>query len=378
MGLRRARGARERAANGRLRPHAPRLISRALAALLGVGALASSPARADKLDPDLLHLCAPHTPPKGTLGGPVPECSWVQRAPGGQVQGVAFDADAESRFRSLMSELAVPLAPRLVVPAQTLGAAGFQISGELGTTTISRDRPYWNGVAGVQPENPASLRPDGWVTTVGVFVRKGLWLPLPAVEVGGGVVHLVDSQLLSWQGYAKLALHEGYSDWPLPSLAVRGAGAYVTGSEQARLKIASVDVIVSKGIGVLKTFRLEPFGGWSYLFIQARSGQIDATPSCDAYLVRTAPVGQTLGDYCAEAQRGTSNDSLANFTFPDQDTITRHRFFGGAKVKFATVFAALEYELVPAGRSRDGRRANGARDGSGKQEGVSLSAGFDF
>jgi hypothetical protein len=212
---------------------------------------------------------------------------------------------------------------------------------------------------------------------VGAFVRKGLWIPLPAVEIGGGVMHLLDSQLLSWQAYAKLALHEGFSDWPLPSLAVRGSGAYVTGSDQVRMKIGGLDVILSKGVGVLKTFRLEPFGGWSFLFIKARSGPIDTTPSCDAYLVRTAAMGQPLGDYCAEAQRGTSKDLAANFSLPDQSTITRHRFFGGAKLRFAIVFAALQYEIVPGGRSHDGK-PSGARDGSRKQEGLSLSAGFDF
>jgi hypothetical protein len=352
-------------------------------AVAGIFALCSAvllprAGEAGKLDPDLLHLCTPHTPGKGILGGLVPECSWVRRGATGQVQSVAFDVEGESRFRSLMSELGVTLAPRLLVPAQTLGLAGFQISAEVGTTRISRSQPFWNGVSGVQPENPSSVRPDEWLTTVGVFARKGLWLPLPAVELGVGVVHLLDSHLLSWQGYAKLALHEGYSDWPLPALAVRGSGAYVTGSDQVRMKIAALDVILSKGFGVLKTFRLEPFGGWSFLFIHARSGLIDATPSCDAYLVRTAGVGQALGDYCAEGQRGTSNDALANFAFPDQEAITRHRFFGGAKLKFAAVFAALQYEIVPAGRSRDENKANGARDGSGRQEGVSLSAGFDF
>jgi hypothetical protein len=94
--------------------------------------------------------------------------------------------------------------------------------------------------------------------------------------------------------------------------------------------------------------------------------------------VRTASTTTRLGDYCAEAQRGTTNDYLANLAFPDQDTITRHRFFGGAKLKFGTVFVAAQYELVPAGRSRDERKPNGARDGSEKQESLSLSAGFDY
>jgi hypothetical protein len=354
-----------------------------LARLRGLGGLAGvllalGPARAGELDPDLLHLCTPHTPNRGPQGSLVPECEWVKRRPSGEIESLTFDAEAETRFRSLMSELGVVMAPRLGMPAQTLGSAGFQLSAEVGTTSISHGAPFWNGVAGVRPDNPNAARPAGWLTTVGVFARKGLWLPLPAVELGGGLVHLIDSRLLSWQGYIKLALLEGYHDWPLPSVAVRASGAYLTGSEQIRVKVAGLDVLLSKSFGVLKTFRFEPYGGWSYLFIQARSGQIDATPSCDAFVVRTAAPGQPLGDYCAEAQRQSANDTRANFAFPDQDAITRHRFFGGAKVKFAAVFAAIQYEIVPAGRSRDENKPNGARDQSGEQRGVSLSAGFDF
>lgn len=356
-----------------------RLALAALPCLAAAMTAGSGHAYANALDLDLLNLCTPHTAPKGTLGALVPECEWVKRQPGtGLIDGVTIDTEAESRFRSLMSELGIVMAPRLMVPAESLGFAGFQVAGEVGMTTISRSQPFWNGVEKVSASNPNSSRPGNWLTTVGGYVRKGIWLPVPAFEVGAGVMHLMDSQLLSWQGYAKLALHEGFHDWPLPSLAVRASGAFVTGSPQTRLTITGIDVVLSKGYGILKTSRLEPFGGWSFLYIRARSGRIDATPSCDAYVVRNAAAGQPLGDYCAEAQRGTDNDSLATFAFPDQDTITRHRFFGGAKLKFGAVFASAQYEIAPVGRSRDERRANGARDGSGKQESLSLSAGFDY
>jgi hypothetical protein len=353
---------------------------RALPAVASI-LLATAPAaaHAGRYDLNLLNLCPQHTPARATLGAMVPECRWIKRQPGtGLIEGVAFDDQTEGRFRSLMSELGVVLAPRLLVPAETLGYAGFQVSGEVGMTTISADQPYWDGVESVSPANPSQRRPDGWLTTVGMFVRKGLWLPLPAVELGGGVMHLLDSQLLSWQGYAKLGIHEGFHDWPLPSLAVRGSLGYVTGTDQVRLHLTSLDVILSKTLGVARTSRLEPFAGWSFLLIHVRGQRLDATPSCDAHLVRTAGAEVPLGDYCAEAQRGTPNDALANFVFPEQDAIVRHRFFGGAKLKFATVFLSAQYEITPAGRTRDTRKPNGARDGSNKQESVSLSGGFDF
>jgi hypothetical protein len=338
----------------------------------------ASPAYAGGHDLALLNLCPQHTAAPGTLNAMVPECSWVQRQPGGLIDAVALDADAESRFRSLMSELGVVMAPRLMVPAETLGYAGFQVAGEVGLTSISSGEPFWNGVQGVSPANPRSTRPDDLATTVGVYLRKGLWIPLPAFEAGLGVMHLLDSQMLSWQGYLKLALHEGFQDWPLPALAVRGSAAYVTGTDQVRMMITGADVILSKGYGLLKTSRLELFGGWSFLFIKAKSGLLDATPSCDAAFVHLAGPGQVLGDYCADSQRGTRNDLVANFVFPSQSAITRHRFFGGAKLKFAAMFLAAQYEYVPAGRSHDDNRANGARDGSNRQQGFSLGAGFDF
>ena len=143
------------------------------------------------------------------------------------MSSVQLDADAASRFRSLMSELGVVVAPRLQTPADTLGYAGFQFSAELGVTKINSgaDRGYWNGVSGVNPANPTASRPGTYLTTVGGFVRKGIWLPLPAFEFGAGAVNIVGSGMYALQGYAKLALQEGFHGWALPSLAVRGSAS---------------------------------------------------------------------------------------------------------------------------------------------------------
>ena len=161
---------------------------------------------------------------------------------------MAVPAAAEGDFRSLMSELGAVMAPRLVMPADNLGFGGFQVSGELALTRISRDRSYWNAAEGVARENPAVGRPPEWLSTAGAFVRKGLWLGLPAFEVGAGVMNLLESNLLSWQGYAKLALHEGFHDQPFPSLAVRGSVAYLTGTDQARMTVSSFDVIAVEAL----------------------------------------------------------------------------------------------------------------------------------
>src|SRR5579862_8970760 len=119
-------------------------------------------------------------------------------------------------FRSLASQLGVVLAPNLLTPADSIGFSGFQLTVDFAGTTIDRGAGYWRALEGTAPS---------MMNTVGFFARKGMWFPLPSFEVGAGAVHLVDSHIWTGQLYAKLALHEGYHDLPLPSLAVRGAAS---------------------------------------------------------------------------------------------------------------------------------------------------------
>jgi hypothetical protein len=345
-----------------------------VASTLVLSTLASQ-AWAGKNDLKLLNLCpTPMAPSNGVV-----ECAWVHRRDGGWISSpVLPDAQGREDFRSLMSELGVVLAPRIPMVAGTAGISGFQLSAELGLTQISNNQRFWDGVAAVEPTNRQAVRPDPMLTTAGVFVRKGIWLPVPTMELGFGAVHLLNSQLLAWQSYAKVGIYEGFRDWPGPSFSARGAVSYLTGTDQIRMTVTSFDLLVSKGFGLLKTARLEPFAGWSLISIFAHSGRIDATPSCDATQIAAAPVGSNPGSvYCASSQTGTKNDFDANFSFPDQKTITRYRVFGGFKLKFAVVFFTAQYEAYFAGSSRDGSTAS-ARDRSATQSALSLSSGLDF
>ena len=336
-------------------------------------ALLGNEARAGRNDLKLANLCPQVS--SAVLG--VQECAWVQRDATGLVTGVAIDADGRSKFRSLMSELGVVMGPRVPMPASTLGFAGFLLSGELGVTEISNQRAFWNGVNAVSPQNPSGARPDAVLTTMGVFLRKGIWLPAPSLELGGGVVHLLNSQMLSWQAYAKLALHEGFHDLPIPSLSVRGAFAQLRGTDQVNLRTGSLDLLISRGFGLLKTVRVEPFGGWSLLLIKASGQPIDFTPLCDSRAVELAQPGQIVSQHCAVAQSGKNNDLRANKEFPSQDVITRHRVFGGAKLKFGLLAIIAQYELYFRGNSRD-ENVIRAVDDSGQQSAVSLGLGLEF
>jgi len=268
-------------------------------------------------------------------------------------------------FRSLASELGVVMAPRLLEPADTLGFGGFHFSADVAFTSISSDAAYWNAI-----EEPN----DGTMATTGLFVKKGMWLPLPSFEVGIGAVHLGSSHLWASQGYVKFALQEGYHDLPLPSVAVRGAASRMMGSEQIDLTVASVDVVVSKDFGIAGLFRASPYVGWNWLIIVPRSEVIDKTPNIDS--------------------RDDPTDANMNFVFGDQDDIIRQRILLGTKLKYYIFTLTLEADFALAGSSVDDRAGTDMRcvdvdpstptsncdatDAAGAQATFTTSLGLDF
>jgi hypothetical protein len=299
-------------------------------------------ARADRNDLRLINLCD-----SSATGA----CPWVTQTATGTT--VMLDGDASTRFRSLMSELGVVVAPRLQTPADTLGFAGLQLSAELGFTEISSGQSFWNGTEGVQPANPKIARPPGALTTVGAFVRKGMFLPVPSIELGAGAVNVLQSGMWALQAYAKVAVHEGFHRSAVPSVALRFAFSDLVGTNQVDLRVYGLDVVASKAFSMAGTWRLEPFVGWNLLLIDAQSSVIDAkTP--------------------------TATDRGATFRFPHQDLIFRSRWFGGAKMKLWKLFVATEVALTTAGGSDSNTATGRADDRSATQKSVTISAGFDF
>jgi len=280
---------------------------------------------------------------------------------GGNLTGVVGDAIA---FRSLASQLGTVLAPHLLGPAETNGFSGFQLTVDYSNTTIDRGAAYWRALEGPAPAS---------MSTVGFFVRKGLWLPVPSFEIGAGAVHLVDSHTWAAQLYAKLALNEGYHDLPLPSLAVRGAVSRMMSQRELDLTIASLDVSVSKHVGIGGTWRLDPYGGWDLLMIVPRSQVIDPTPNVDTLLPANANLPNT------------------NFVFLDESNIIRNKLFLGAKLQYDIFELTLEGALTLAGTSVDGNEGTStpctpmtttascaAQDTAKLQRTLAMSAGFDF
>jgi hypothetical protein len=287
--------------------------------------------------------------------------------------GAADAVGSNQDFRSLASELGVVLAPRLVEPADTLGFGGFEFTADVARTRVHTDRPYWRALAGSpNPANPDARHGDDYMTTVGMWARKGIWLPVPSFEVGIGAVHLIDSRIWAAQAYAKLAIIEGYHDLPIPSLAVRAGASRMMGSTELDLTVVSIDTTVSKRFGIAGLFSAAPYAGWNWLLVVPRSEVIDRTPHVD---VRADPA-----------------DARMNFVFEDQDDILRHRLFGGVKLRYYVFTLALEAALALNGASDDDRPGTSVRcsdagvpttecdsqDAAGRQATFTASAGFDF
>ena len=269
-------------------------------------------------------------------------------------------------FRALASQLGVVLAPHLLTPADTLGYGGFQLTVDYATTTIDSGGVYWRAREGSQ--TPSAL------TTIGLFARKGMWFPAPALEFGVGAVHLADSSVWTGQLYAKFALVEGYHQLPIPSVSFRGAVSRMMTQRELDLTTASLDLVLSKHVGVAGTWRLDPFVGYNILLIIPRSEVIDPTPQIDPL------------------QMGNENDALLNFVFKDQDDIVRNRVVVGAKLQYYIVQLTIEADFAFAGSSVDDRAGTtdpcilmtsdttncDAKDTAKAQRTLSLSAGFDF
>lgn len=278
-------------------------------------------------------------------------------------------------LRALASQLGVVLAPHLLTPADTLGFGGFQFDVSASQTTIDSKQPYWRALSG-SPDPSGTMgvaNGPSVLRTIGLFAHKGLWFPVPSFELGAGAVHLVDSTTWTGQVYAKLGLHEGYHDLPLPSLAVRGGVSRMMTQRELDLTVASIDVTISKHFGIGGTWRFDPFAGWDLLMIIPRSEVIDATPNVDPL------------------QPGDELDANNNFVFKDQATIYRHRILAGAKFQYYVLQLTVEAQYALAGTSVDDRIGTSdacqpgsdttncdAKDTAAAQTTLSVSAGFNF
>jgi hypothetical protein len=282
-------------------------------------------------------------------------------------QNPQIKSAAHAKFRNLMSELGVALAPSFLSPAETLGYMGSAIGINYGITTIKNSEPYWTeGMHG---------SPGFALQTIGFEFRKGMWFPLPGFEIGGGLKYLTESHMYAPHVMAKFSLNEGYFKWPLPAMAIRGYGSRVMGNTEVDITIASVDVSFSKSFGLSSTINVTPYLGYNYLMIIPDSKVIDFTPGID-------PLGDSPyspGVTCS------NSDCNNNDLFSDQGVIVRHRIFVGTRIIYYHMFITLEAIFALQGDSagefeyyNGGLQTDIIKDSSQLQMTLSLSLGWNY
>jgi hypothetical protein len=240
----------------------------------------------------------------------------------------------QSMYRSLLSELGAVMAVPAMEPADTTGFSGFHFSFDVNATSISINNAYWSGYK--QPNGTNALAgarhvSGQYLPVASIMLRKGVWfLPLPffpSLEVGFGASNLVQSSIFGLNGYLKFALHEGYHDIPIPSIAARATVTRIAGAPQIDMTVITVEGIMSKAFGAKGTMTFEPYLGGGAAWNIVRSQVIDVAPTFDLY----------RGDPSFNTPAGLPNALSQKITFPTQPDIFRWRVFAGLNLHYAIV-----------------------------------------
>ncbi len=250
---------------------------------LTLGLLVASPALALDNDPRLDRLC------QGFDGNASAE-------PCG-----ANPAGNQAAFAELAREYGMAFAPRLLGPADTPGANGFQMAVQTGITNINEGEQYW--IDGIDDQRPPAV-----LTTLHLDMRKGL--PY-SFEVGAVATWLADSEMFAFGGNVKWAPNEGIDTFPV-DLALRFSLNRVVGSSQLDLTTLGGDLIVSRAFGVGGVSNIAPYMAYSPAWVIARSSVLDSTPG----------VGPSDPD--------RPDDPEKSFVL-DEETIVLHRFTLGVR-----------------------------------------------
>lgn len=320
---------------------APRVRSRTLCAfslVLTCAAALAGPAHADC-------TVKPDTSNDFSL-----ECLLATRAAGVSSEPTLIE---QTRYRSLVSEMSAVLALPVLEPADTVGFSGFHFSLDSSITSISNNADYFSGKnAGVRNVSGPAL------ATLGVMLRKGVWMPvppLPSVELGFGAANVLNSGIFALNGFLRLAIHEGYHKFPVPSIAFRAAVSRIAGTPQIDLTLISADMVISKAFGVAGTFTLEPYLGGGAIFSIARSQVIDTAPTIDLYRGPIPPAGMTGSPFDDPNARIVALNQ--KITFPNQKDIIRWRAFAGVQMHYAILAITAGFTFIGAGFDNGGNPA---------------------
>lgn len=249
-------------------------------------------------------------------------------------------------YRSLLSELSAVMALPVMEPADTTGYSGFHFSFDVNATSISQDSAYFSGYP--QPNGTRTLAgvrhvSGQFLPVASIMLRKGVWfLPVPffpSLEMGFGASNLLQSGIYGLNGYVKFAIHEGYHNVFVPSIAARATVTRIAGASQVDMTLITAEGILSKAFGAGGTLTFEPYLGGGALFSIVRSQVIDTAPAVDLYR-GPSPPDPSFNMVDALSQK---------IVFPTQDDIIRWRIFAGLNLHWAIVSITGYFSYFGAG-----------------------------
>jgi len=181
---------------------------------------------------------------------------------------VPGDPMAQVRFARMTAALGLAFVPGFGEPAASAGQAGFEIGFTQTTRFLDLNPNEWATQGSQATASPPALA----ISTLAV--RKGLGASL---DIGAFISYLAESQMVAVGAEVRASLLDGI-DYA-PDLAVRAYGARVTGTQELDLTIAGADVMISKSFGVAGMIKLQPYGQYGMVFVNANTGIIDFNPT---------------------------------------------------------------------------------------------------
>ncbi len=275
---------------------------------------ATGPAAAFDNDPAIHRLCVPSTDAMPSATYPC---------------GASPTSD-QARFRLLMREYGLTLAPQLLQPAESMGINGFKFDSQFSVTAINDEQLYWQ--SGIEDETP-----PGALIAARLGVRKGL----PAsFDVGMSTTYLVFSELWAVGLSAKWSMNESVQQFPV-DIAVRGNHNRIVGATDLSLTVTSFDLIFSRTFGAGGVASISPYLSYSPTLINASTGVVDSTPGVSAQIAN----GNDVTTVAVDSPRG-------DFVF-SEESMLEHRVILGSRFIMGRVNLAMEVAMSPGGEAVD-------------------------
>jgi hypothetical protein len=192
-------------------------------------------------------------------------------------------------WAKLVASYAIAITPSPMMPARTTGYGGFELALYGTITTIDHNQSYFQKgtqgapgtVDGVTQFPSANGSVDPVLQLYGIRGRKGL--PY-GFEIEVNAAYMADTEMVALGGGFRWAIFEGFRKGIskyIPDVSIGGSVNTLTGSNEVKITVPTLDVLVSKPFVVANAVVLQPYLGFQLAWLLADSGVVDGTPNLD-------------------------------------------------------------------------------------------------